>query len=114
MSTVERRSRRSDVPAEALELLLDAWRVRSQLEALVVADAQGVLLGASSADGIDAEEMAALLTEPNRIARQRPTLRVACLSTNGEPLFVGALGPDAASLGAMSGVVDGVRRILSA
>jgi hypothetical protein len=98
----ERRQHRSDDPSTALELLLEAHRVRLNLRALVVATPSGQLLAGA---GHDPGAVAAMIGEDLR-DRTEPTLATWRLRDGDRELVIGSLG------GRLSHEVgDGVRRI---
>lgn len=64
---VERRKHRSDIPHEAVSLLLEAAAARSGATAAALADQDGLLLGGAGGDGgLDLERLAALGAERAR------------------------------------------------
>jgi hypothetical protein len=116
MASAERRERRSNHPAQALTLLLDACRTRGRFEALIVSDDAGLLVaGASRPDvSVDFEEVAALLPEPDQ-RRSMRRLRTTAFGWSGQTLYVGAIGGDPARFAPeVQATLRGVRRILAA
>ena len=98
----ERRQHRSDDPSTALELLLEAHRVRLDVQALVVATPSGQLLAGA---GHDPGAVAAMIVEEMRDGTD-PTLATWHLRAGGRELVIGSLG------GRLNHEVgDGVRRI---
>jgi hypothetical protein len=98
----ERRQHRSDDPSNALELLLEAHRVRLNVRSLVVATPSGQLLAGA---GHDPGAVAAMIVDETHEGTD-PTLATWRLRTGDRELVIGALG------GRLNHEVgDGVRRI---
>ena len=106
---IERRLHRSDQPAEALGLWLEAARKRLNVRALTVARADGPLLASA---GENASRVAALGARVDAGGRTSgPAAGVATwrLRVHGEPLVITSLGR------ALSPeLAEGIRRILNA
>lgn len=110
----ERRHRRSTQPAQALSLLLETCRARGNFDAIVVSDDIGLLVASASTPGIDVEEVAALLPEPEQRRGVR-RLRTTAFGIDGQVLYVGAIGgEDARVAPEVHATLRGVRRILAA
>jgi hypothetical protein len=87
----ERRRRRSADHAEALALLLESCRKRTGLDALVIADHDGLLLSSSTRPGMDPVVIAAHL--PRTQWRDLiPSLYARTFKLRGVRLFLGAVG----------------------
>ena len=98
----ERRQHRSDDPSHALELLLEAHRVRLNVRTLVVATPSGQLLAGA---GSDPAAVAAMIVEEMGDGTD-PALATWRLRVGARELVIGALG------GRLNHEVgDGVRRI---
>lgn len=108
----DRRIRRSEQTAVALELLLSSRRARHDLDALVIADAVGFAVAASSASQVDADEIAAMLPLLDR-GRTLEGLTVSCFTFAGQTLFVGAVGSSRELESELRDTARSVRRILS-
>ena len=110
----ERRSHRSNVPADALSRLLDACRTRGRFEAIVVSDDAGLLVASAAPTELDVEEVAAVLPEPDR-RRAVGRLRTTAFGVHGQTLDVGAIGGDPTRVAPeVQATLRGVRRILAA
>jgi len=109
MSSVERRRVRSESSSTALHLLLEACRARGGYDAVVVADANGYLVGASTSARGDARELASDLRLPPSAARH--ALVQVPFRVMDQLLYVGALGAGRAAELALA--VFGARRILA-
>jgi hypothetical protein len=120
---IERRTRRSDRPSEALALQLQSCAERAGLQAVIVSDYDGFLVGASPWSREDSEELAALLPLLARDGRFAGILlgeasigwavQVETFKSEDERLFicaVGKIGPGVAD--EISTAVAGVSRIL--
>lgn len=91
MQLAERRQQRSGNTGEALQLLLEACRVRAGLQALVVADHDGLLVSSSKTCALDPNYVAAHL--PRTYWRERvPSLHAMTLKVGDMRLFFGAVG----------------------
>ena len=111
MKSPDRRTQRSDSPAQALTHLLDACRARGGYTAMIVADELGFLVGASSNDDVDARALAAdLLLGPRRAAHGKVTH--VPFRFMDRTLYVGAVGEGSAA--PLVDAVYGARRILAA
>ena len=98
----ERRQQRSNDPSNALELLLEAHRVRLDARALVVATPSGQLLAGA---GRDPGAVAAMIVEETRDGADS-TLATWRLRAGDRELVIGSLG------GRLSHEIgEGVRRI---
>lgn len=108
-SRSERRSSRSENPAEALGLFLSSIARRTEAEAVVVADARGHLVAGTGAPRetlrdlaatccLSREELQALDTHPARFFGQPFTLE-------GETYVLGARGGHPASASEVAGTV---------
>src|SRR5215510_8274276 len=87
----ERRHRRSANRSVALALLLESCRERAGIDALVVADRDGLLVSASTRAGVDPETIAAHL--PRTYLRERiPSLHARTLKLGDARVFLGAVG----------------------
>src|SRR5690348_9489438 len=84
----ERRQHRSDDPSKALELLLEAHRVRLNASALVVATPSGQLLAGA---GHDPEAVTAMIVEEMPDGTD-PTLATWRLRAGDHELVIGSLG----------------------
>ncbi len=112
MSLVDRRVRRSESRAVALDLLLEACRQRGELDSLVVADERGLLVGAAGSASVDPITLAAV------VAAERPHPRIAVsgrvsaqsFATHGRRMFVAGVG--GTSSGPLHDAVRGAQRIL--
>jgi len=111
MDRNNRRTNRSDAPAEALTLLLDACRERGGYIAMIVADELGFLVGASSNDDVDARALAEDLLMPRRREAHGKVTRVP-FRFEDKTLYVGAVGEGSAA--PLVDAVYGARRILAA
>jgi hypothetical protein len=110
MSLVERRTRRSENPAEALAMCLDACRARGGFDAVVIADEKGRVVGASSAESVAPFELAAsLITRGRRPAKLASVL----FQATGRPHFAGAIGGGRDAFARLTEAVRGARRILA-
>lgn len=111
----ERRRRRSADAREALELLLEAARARSEITSIAVVDAEGEVVGGAG----DARELAILGAIAAPVAHgeifepcERMTAGTDVLArriAGSEPLYLAALGRRVAR---MHEVASGVARIL--
>lgn len=115
---LERRSHRSEEPHSALGMQLERTRQNGRLEAVVLADTQGLAIAYAG----DADLCRAL----SAIAPLAPHARASCLSELtgggdvavralrplGSPLFLAALGGTAARDAVLSSAAAGVERIL--
>ena len=114
----ERRSHRSDDPPTALGLQLEQTRFRARLEAVVLADASGIVLAFAGEERI--------CTALGAVAPLAPLSRKACLielagggdiavralMPHGYPLFLAALGGTAARDAVLASAAQGIERIL--
>jgi len=114
----DRRRVRSDIPAEAIALLLQATAERSTLRGIALSNAEGVALAGSG--DIDADELAMLGTQRAisgsfsaiglGMLERGEALFTAAIEVEGSPFILSAIGksePDAAH------VFAAVERILS-
>jgi hypothetical protein len=109
MATDDRRSRRSSLPGQALQMLLDACRAKGGYEAVVVADDHGFLVASSSGDASD-RTIAENLLLPEFGELKGHVKRIPFRVSDSQ-LFVGALGMGSAA--ALVDAVFGCRRILA-
>ena len=91
MHAQERRRRRSEVTVEAVALLLEACRERTGLDALVIADRDGMLVSSSARPGVQPEVIAAHLPRTH-LREQVPELHARTFKAHGIRLFLGAVG----------------------
>lgn len=109
MATTERRKARPESSSAALNLLLEACRARGGYDAVIVADANGYLVGTSTSVHGDARELATDLHLPASSARH-PLVQVPFWVMD-QLLYVGALGAGHAA--ELAEAVFGARRILA-
>ena len=117
----ERRSRRSQHREIALGLQLEHVRDHGRMEALVLADEDGLIL-AMSGDGAVCRELGAIAPLMARSAfgmPMPPLLRgaevaVRAVNVHGQPLFLASVGGGVARDALLSHSMRGVHRILSA
>lgn len=113
----ERRKQRSTDPLVALHYQLSQTRSRSSVEAIVLADASGVVVAGAGAWAV-CEELAAYapLFEqdevPTRVASLRGDCDVRHVQANGQPMLLCAMGKQAARSEAAEAASAGVARIL--
>lgn len=119
MSIVEQRVTRSDEPYTALGLQLEHSRLRGRLDALVLADRQGIVVAYAG----DASLCRAL----GAVAPLAPHAQKSCLAglagggdvtvraihPLGHALFLAALGGTAARDAVMTSAAQGIARILA-
>lgn len=116
----DRRSRRSEDRAVALRYQLEHARERGGLEALVLADAQGLLLSCAGDPGV-CEELAAFAPLLSRTVLGMPLppllrgadVDVRPMSLNGQALFLACVGGGMARDALISHSLQGVHRILA-
>jgi hypothetical protein len=94
MHAHERRRRRSDDTVEAVGLLLEACRERNGLDALVIADRDGMVVSSSARPGVQPEVIAAHLPRTH-LREQVPALHARTFKAHGIRLFLGAVGAHA-------------------
>ena len=122
MSHTERRTRRSDIHSQALYYQLDASRERAALEALILADEQGLCVAASG-DPSTCEEFAvhtAMVCEDTAQfsgtvldTSRRWDVSMERFDIKGVPLFLCAIGGDVETrTRALVQSMGGVSRIL--
>ena len=112
MHASERRRRRSEDTVEAVALLLEACRQRTGLDALVIADRDGVLVSSSARPGIEPELIAAHLPRTH-LREQVPALHARTFKAHGIRLFLGAVGSASERLvGELLHAMRGAQRIL--
>jgi hypothetical protein len=93
MTHVERRRRRSEDRTKALSLLLDTCRERTGLEALVIADHDGLLLSSSTRPGRSVDPVVIAAHLPRTHWRDLiPSLHARTFKLGGVRLFLGAVG----------------------
>ncbi|MBX7192366.1 MAG: hypothetical protein K1X94_09920 [Sandaracinaceae bacterium] len=116
----ERRHRRSEKPSIALRYQLEHTREQARLEALVLADESGLVVG-EAGDPAVCTELAAIapwmLRTPSRIPMP-PLLRgadvcVRSVSVHGTSLHLAAIGGSVARDAVMASSLRGVERILT-
>jgi hypothetical protein len=108
----ERRRRRSDDTVEAVGLLLEACRERNGLDALVIADRDGMVVSASAREGVRPEVIAAHLPRTH-LRDQLPALHARTFKACGIRLFLGAVGEMSERvLAEMLAAMRGTQRIL--
>ncbi|MFI5303002.1 MAG: hypothetical protein ACHREM_33340 [Polyangiales bacterium] len=117
--TVERRVRRSHVPAVALELQLDALRTRAGGAAVVFADESGLPIAASGdGDACDLLAARAPLAVPGSSYEEflaHEPLTVVPIERGAMKLFVAcAIAPTAAMVAMLATAGQGAMRILGA
>jgi hypothetical protein len=117
---VERRTRRSEQPTAALRYQLEHAREQARLEAVVLADESGLVVG-EAGDPAVCSELAAIapwmLRTPSRFPMP-PLLRgadvcVRSLSVHGTPLHLAAIGGSVARDAVIATSLRGVERILT-
>ncbi|MCW5801182.1 MAG: hypothetical protein KIT31_02120 [Deltaproteobacteria bacterium] len=102
----ERRQVRSELPSEALGLLLEAHRTRLQVQTLVVATPSGDLLAGAGHDPVDLA--ASIVDEELHDAATSSSIATWRLRVGERDLVIGSLG------GRLNHEVgDGVRRIFA-
>ena len=107
----ERRRQRSRIHSQALTLLLDACRARAGLEALVLADQDGLVVSAAAPAHIDIAEIAAILPLPGE---RLPEVRAVRFMLDGYALYLGAIGAmGEAWVREMMNALRGTQRILA-
>ncbi len=111
--TPDRRHRRSENRQVALALLLESCRERAGLDALVVADHDGLLVSASTRAGLDPEAIAAHL--PRTFLREKiPSLKARTMKLGPFRIFIGAVGAAGDELfGELMNTMRGIQRILA-
>ncbi len=122
MSTrlVERRVRRSQEPATALRYQLEHTRDRARLEALVLADESGIVVGEAGDPAVCAE-LAAIAPWMQRTPARLPMppllrgadLWIRSVSIHGSSLHLAAIGGSVARDALLSHSARGVERILT-
>lgn len=114
----ERRNRRSTERHLALRYQLEHTREHGRIEALVLADADGLVVAASGEDGVCEELGAIAPLVPRTVGMPLPPLlrggevsvrRVAC---DGQDLYLASLGGNVARDALLTSSSKGVRRIL--
>jgi hypothetical protein len=124
MNHIERRQNRSSFKSDALRYQLEACRARAALDAMVVADADGLCVAASG-DSATCEEVA---VRTALVGRNVPDFQgtvltdsgawdahVRAFEIGGEPLYVCAIGGDADDRAdQIAHSVAGATRILTA
>lgn len=92
----ERRVRRSDNPAEAMNYYLQSVAHRSAADAVVVADSHGFLISGAGASKESLTELAALSSlgklQPREMDLEQERFSAQQLATEGEALYVGTKG----------------------
>jgi hypothetical protein len=89
----DRRRRRSNDHAEALALLLESCRERTGLDALVIADHDGLLVSASTRPGKTVDPVVIAAHLPRTHWRDLiPALHARTFKLGGVRLFLGAVG----------------------
>lgn len=109
---VERRALRSSFRAEALELMVTAYRRNNHLEALAIADDHGLLLAGSSESGIDLNTLATLLPESKGKIRM-PNLSTVSFNLESARLHVGAIGAAPSMNSLLAQIILAAKRILT-
>lgn len=122
MSTriLERRSRRSEQPATALRFQLEHTREQARLEALVLADESGLVVG-EAGDPAVCTELAAIAPWMQRTPARfpmPPLLRgadvwVRSVTVHGVPLHLAGIGGSIARDAVLAHSARGVERILT-
>jgi hypothetical protein len=117
----ERRKQRSTDPLVALHYQLAQARAHGSLDAIVLADASGVVV-AGAGSWVVCEELAAyapLFTHgaendalPARVASLRAECEVREMTAAGQPMLICAMGKAGTRAHAAALASDGVRRIL--
>lgn len=120
MRLVERRARRSEQRDVALRFQIEHARDQARLEALVLADEDGIVV-AESGDRAVCEELAAIAPLLGRTLGMPmpPLLRgaeiaVRSVRVHGRPLYLASIGGTVARDALLSTSVRGVERILAA
>ena len=117
----ERRTRRSAERQTALRYQLEYTREKGGLEAVVVADDAGLIVGSAGESGV-CEELGAyapLMVRSVLGMKLPPMLRdgdvsVRPMSLNGQPLFLATIGGGVARYALLAHSEQGVSRILAA
>ncbi len=109
MELTERRVNRSDRCAIALDLLLESCRARGDFDALVIADADGLLVGASETSSIDPEVLACFAVSETRMPTSAG-FAAQSFTAHGQRLIVAGLGGKGS--GPLADAVRGAQRIL--
>jgi len=113
----DRRKQRSLDPLVALHYQLAQTKTHSAVDAIVLADASGVVV-AGAGSWVICEELAAYapLFEhddvPARVATLRAECEVRSVTANGQPMLVCAMGKSSARAQAVEQASHGVARIL--
>ena len=111
----ERRQKRSDVPATAIELTLAGAKDRSGAHACLIADQQGLLL-AGTGDGFNLDNLAAFasvgrpLAGEDEEAAQGAALRTESISFGGSQFHYASVG---GAPGEAQGVEAAARRLFA-
>ena len=113
MNHDERRLQRTDDQSLALSRHFEACRARAKLDALVLADEQGLVVASAAQPDVDVDQIAAHLPTA-RWSFVMPELRARTLYCDGTPLFVGAIGPSDVAGIELSRAAAGAQRILQA
>lgn len=115
----ERRTRRSADPAEALRFQIDHVRAEARLDALVLADEQGIELASSGERGV-CEELAAIAPlytmatrMPSNTLLGEADISVRAVRAHGQWLFLASIGGTVARDALLSNSARGVQRILA-
>jgi len=117
----DRRSRRSGDRATALRFQLDHLKQRGKIEALVLADRDGLLLAQAGEDGV-CEELGAIapLLAKSPLGMPLPPLlsggevAIRSVDLHGQDLYLASLGGGVARDALLTHGTSGVQRILSA